>query len=213
VFCPVSTRNTEERGKFGNRVAGWTVPLPISEEGPEKRFAQIVETTNALKKSNQARGAELFMEVAEWTGTTVLAIGARLASQTHPVNMVCTNVPGPPNPLYLLGARMTEAYPMVPLGLNMTLGIALFSNAGKLFWGFNADWDLIPDLHDFVTAIETSFAELLGPMAVEAEPEAAPSGKNSAQPKRKRGKKPGASSSANGRATARARGNGSTAPA
>lgn len=171
VFCPVSTRGDEERGKLGNRVAGWTVPLPIGERDAEKRYATIVETTTALKKSGQARGAELVMEVAEWTGTTVLALGARLASQTHPVNMVCTNVPGPPQPLYLLGARMVEVYPMVPLGMNMTLGIALFSNAGKLFWGFNADWDLIPDLHDFVAAIEESFGELLGPAAASAQPE------------------------------------------
>ena len=44
--------------------------------------------------------------------------------------------------------------------MNQGLGIALFSNAGKLFWGFNADWDVLPDLHDFVAAIEASFAEL-----------------------------------------------------
>lgn len=171
VFCPVSTRADDERGKLGNRVAGWTVPLPIAERDTEKRYATIVATTSALKKSGQARGAELVMEVVEWTGATVLALGARLASQTHPVNMVCTNVPGPPQPLYLLGARMLEVYPMVPLGMNMTLGIALFSNAGKLFWGFNADWDLIPDLHDFVAAIEGSFAELLNPATTEAQPQ------------------------------------------
>jgi len=207
VFCPVSTRNSEERGKFGNRVAGWTVPLPVTEPDPEKRFAKIVETTSALKKSNTARGAELFMEVAEWTGTTVLAIGARLASQTHPVNMVCTNVPGPPQTLYLLGARMLEAYPMVPLGMNMTLGIALFSNAGRLFWGFNADWDLIPDLHDFVAAIETSFAELLGPVEVEVQPEQR---EPAEKPKAKRRKKRADSRDGT---PARARGNGSAATA
>ena len=49
---------------------------------------------------------------------------------------------------------------MVPLFLNMGLGIALFSNAGKIFWGFHGDWDAVPDLHDFVRAIEESFAEL-----------------------------------------------------
>ena len=187
VFCPVSTRSGDDRGTLGNRVAGWTVPLPINEPDVDTRFARVVETTTALKKSGQAKGSELVMEVAEWTGATVLAMGARLASQTHPVNMVCTNVPGPPQPLYLLGARMLEVYPMVPLAMNMTLGIALFSNAGTLHWGFNADWDLIPDLHDFVAAIEASFAELLGPeaAAVQIEP-VAPPAEPKTRPRRKR---------------------------
>jgi hypothetical protein len=84
----------------------------------------------------------------------------RLASQASPFNLVVTNVPGPPTPLYLLGARMLEAYPLVPLFTGQALGIALFSNAGKLFWGFNADWDALPDFHDLVGAVTASFAEL-----------------------------------------------------
>ena len=49
---------------------------------------------------------------------------------------------------------------MVPLFTNNALGVALFSYSGGLYWGFNADWDLFPDLHDFVVAIDTSFHEL-----------------------------------------------------
>lgn len=208
VFCPVSTRSEDERGKLGNRVAGWVVPLPIAERDPEKRYAEIVATTSQLKQSGQARGSELFMEVAEWTGSTVLAVGARLAARAHPVNMVVTNVPGPRHPLYLLGARMVEAYPMVPLGLNMTLGIALFSNVDRLFWGFNADWDLIPDLHDFVTAVETSFAELLGPPGV------ATTAPQPAEPSRPGSARGGARRRAGGKTPQpRAGGNGSVATA
>jgi hypothetical protein len=48
----------------------------------------------------------------------------------------------------------------VPLFENQGLGIALFSYAGGLDWGFNADWDQFPDLHDFVVAIDQSFREL-----------------------------------------------------
>ena len=45
-----------------------------------------------------------------------------------------TNVPGPQSPLYLLGARMQEIYPLVPLAGNQGLGIALFSYDGGLYW-------------------------------------------------------------------------------
>jgi len=49
---------------------------------------------------------------------------------------------------------------MLALLPNQALGVALFSYAGRLNWGFIADWDLIPDLHEFVLAIESSFREL-----------------------------------------------------
>jgi hypothetical protein len=74
--------------------------------------------------------------------------------------MVVTNIPGPPVPVYLNGARMLETYPLVPLFENQACGIALFSYDGGLYWGFNADWDAVPDLHDFVLAIEREFEEL-----------------------------------------------------
>jgi hypothetical protein len=49
---------------------------------------------------------------------------------------------------------MTACYPLVPLFSNQALGVALFSYDGWLYWGFNADWDAVPDLHDLVDAVE-----------------------------------------------------------
>ena len=98
--------------------------------------------------------------VGEWTPSTLLTLGARLATRALPFNLVVTNVPGPQVPLYMLGARMLDNYGLVPLTDNLCLGIVLFSYAGKLCWGFTAEWDLIPDLHDFVLDIQTAFREL-----------------------------------------------------
>jgi hypothetical protein len=75
-------------------------------------------------------------------------------------NFIVSDVPGPQFPLYLLEARMTDVYPLVPLLRGQGAGIACFSYAGGLFWGFNADRDLMPDLHEFVIATDRSFREL-----------------------------------------------------
>ena len=63
-------------------------------------------------------------------------------------------------PLYLLGAPLVAGYPMLPLFENQGLGIALFSYGEHLFWGFNADWDLMPDLHQLVRDVHASFDDL-----------------------------------------------------
>ena len=104
-----------------------------------------------LKDAKQALGAEMLTQVAEWTPSTLLSLGSRMVMRALPFNLVVTNVPGPQVPLYLLGARMLDNYGQVPLTDYLGLGIVLFSYAGKLCWGFTADWDLLPDLHDFVT--------------------------------------------------------------
>jgi diacylglycerol O-acyltransferase len=192
VFVPVSVRSAAERGTLGNRVAGWMVDLPIAERDPGVRLAEVRRITADLKNSRQSRGMEILSGLTEWTGSTVLSVAERLASRATPFNMVVTNIAGPPVPLYLLGARMLEIYPLVPLFVNQGLGIALFSNAGKLFWGFNADWDALPDLHDFVAAVEASFGELC---RVEAPVRADPSRRRQG-PRRRLGKAAGGASAA-----------------
>ena len=57
--------------------------------------------------------------------------------------------------------RMSAAYPLGPLFADQALNIALLSYAGRLHWGLNADWDVLPDLRNLVTAIRASFDQLL----------------------------------------------------
>jgi diacylglycerol O-acyltransferase len=172
VMAPVSVRGSEERGRLGNRVSAWMVPMPLQERDPRLRLESIRQTTGALKDSKRALGAEVLTAVGEWTPSTLLSLGAQMATRRLPFNLVVTNVPGPQVPLYLLGARMLDNYGLVPLMDNLCLGIVLFSYAGTLCWGFTADWDLVPDLHDFVNDVERSFQELAGlkPVEVRAEP-------------------------------------------
>ncbi len=158
AFVPVSTR--AGRDGPGNHVAAWNMPLPVDARDPGKRLARITAETARLKKSRMALGTELLEELTEWGSTALLAVGLQLASKARTFNLVVTNVPGPPKPLFLLGAPLRECYPLVPLYGTLGLGIALFSYAGNIYWGFNADWDQLPDLHDFVEALEASFREL-----------------------------------------------------
>lgn len=160
VMAPVSVRTDEERGTLGNRVSAWIVPLPLAESDASRRMAKIRETTAELKAQKQALGAETLAQVGEWTPSTLLSLASRMMTRALPFNLVVTNVPGPQVPLSLLGAQMRDNYGFVPLIDGLCLGVVLFSYAGALCWGFTCDWDLLPDLHDFVLDIERSFAEL-----------------------------------------------------
>jgi hypothetical protein len=59
-----------------------------------------------------------------------------------------------------MGARVLEAYPMVPLSRNLNVGIAILSYCGNLQIGVLADRDQWPDLEVLEAGIDDAFAEL-----------------------------------------------------
>jgi WS/DGAT/MGAT family acyltransferase len=160
VMAPVSVRSEQEHGTLGNRISAWMVPMPLGERDPIQRLERIRETTEHLKDSKQALSAAVLTQVGEWTPSTLLSLGARLATRVLPFNLVVTNVPGPQLLLYMLGAKMVDNFGFIPLIDSLCLAVVLFSYAGKLCWGFTGEWDLLPDLQDFVGDIEASFREL-----------------------------------------------------
>ncbi len=176
AMVPVSIRRRTERGVPGNRVVNFLARLPIHETDPARRLAETGEVTRKLKRSRLVRGAETLEEMSDHTFSRIIVDFVQLAASNRAFNMVVTNIPGPPRPVYLLGARMTEIFPVVPLFLNQGLGIALFSYDGRLCWGLNADWDALPDLHDFAEAVEDEFDRLHQAALRVAESENASSG-------------------------------------
>ena len=148
-------------GSVGNRIATLLADLPVEEPDQLRRMQKVIRITKELKQeSNQAGGVELVEEVANVTTKRLLSELFKTAMRVRTYNLIITNIPGPPFPLYLLGARLKAVYPMVPLMQNQNLGIAIFSYCGALHFGFNADWASFPDVHEFVEDLETDFEEL-----------------------------------------------------
>jgi WS/DGAT/MGAT family acyltransferase len=156
TLVPVNVRQgTDEQ--LGNHVAALLVPLPLGISDPRRRLMSVAARMRSAKTSRQAEAAKMLSGAA----VPLLATLMRFADRLKSFNLVVTNVPGPPIPLYLAGAPLREIFPQVPLFLNQGLGIALFSYAGKLHWGLNADHDLLPDVAALKEALLDSFNELL----------------------------------------------------
>ena len=166
AMIPVNVRTEAQRERLGNQVSMMLARLPLEERDPRRRLQRVIETTGVLKRSRQAEGVHTLQKISDWTLTTLFEAFARLSTSTRPYNVVVTNVPGPQFQSYFLGSPMRAIYPLVPLNRNQALGIALFSYNGGLFWGFNADWDAVPDLHELVEAVAKEF-DLLRKAAVE----------------------------------------------
>ena len=159
-MAPVSVRSHDQRGTLGNQVAMWLVSLPVDEPDPLQRLEAVKAVTEHLKKTDQALGASTLVRLSAGAPATLVSLASRLAAGVRPFNMTVTNVPGPQFPLYLLGSRMVGSYPLVPLWQAHGVGVALFSYAGTVYWGLNADYDIVPDVDEFADALRQSLAEL-----------------------------------------------------
>jgi WS/DGAT/MGAT family acyltransferase len=173
---PVSVRTADDAAAPGNRVSIWLVPLPIDEPDPVRRLDVINATTTQLKRRNDAAGASVLTTAADWTGAAMLSWAARLLDNARIYNLIVTNVPGPPVPLYLLGAPMRAAYPHLPLFENQGLGVALLSYLDRLFVGLTGDWSLGAHVDEFADALGAAADALAAAVALPEAPEAAAGG-------------------------------------
>ena len=144
-------RTNDQRDELGNRVAAWIVSLPVGEKDPARRLRALCASTAELKRADHTAGTELLASLSEWAGQSILSAAIRLAFLARPFNIVITNVPGPQVPLYLLDSPMQAVFPQVPRS-PIRISASLFSYR-KLYWGFNADRDQVPDVDLFVDAV------------------------------------------------------------
>jgi diacylglycerol O-acyltransferase / wax synthase len=167
AMVPVSVRTGDQRGALGNRVAAMMAPLPVWCQEPVARLDIVREELKGLKAGSQAVGAQVLTELTGFAPPTIMDQASRLMARQRYFNLVVTNVPGPQFPLYLLGRRMLDPFPMVPLAKNQALGVALLSYDGRINFGLVGDYDLLWDLDDFAVDLEESLAELAAAAGVE----------------------------------------------
>ncbi|HEX6659341.1 MAG TPA: wax ester/triacylglycerol synthase family O-acyltransferase, partial [Ilumatobacter sp.] len=165
VLVPVSLRGDTEHDGVGNLVGALLVPIGI-ERDPAAALAEITAATRSRKAGPEAVALDLLLRSSDGWPVGLLGPASRRIVHRQPfVNLVVTNVRGTQQPLSLLGSRITEIIPVVPLGGNLTLGVAALSYAGRLVLGLHADADACPDVDLVAHGIERAFRDLGEPVA------------------------------------------------
>jgi WS/DGAT/MGAT family acyltransferase len=160
AFCPVSVRVDEERMELGNRISAMFVPLPVADPDARSRINAVRSTTASLKERGQARGAAAVLGLSELASPAMLNLAARAAHRQTLANVIVTNIPGPDDALYCLGARMLEVYPIAPLSQNLTVNVAMLSYGGNLHFGLLGDGASTHDLERLAGGIEDALFEM-----------------------------------------------------
>ena len=159
VTVPVNLRPLEHALDLGNHFGLVFLSLPLSSDSPLERLYAVNERMNELKSSKQATVTLGFLA----------ALGMGPAAVQKPVlNMlsekataVLTNVPGPQQPLYLVGSKMKEMMFWVPQSGNIGLGISILSYNGRVFFGLISDHRLVAEPSKIISRFKEEFEKLL----------------------------------------------------
>ncbi|MBW2360517.1 MAG: DUF1298 domain-containing protein [Deltaproteobacteria bacterium] len=156
VSTPVMLSDDPSGGSIGE----WVFELPIWESDASKRFKRVREILRAEHESVPAARSRDLFPVDDLAQSGMPAAAARVMAEPSLVPVRIAVLPGPPQPLYLRGAKLEECFSHIPLSGRAGLGVSVFVYEGELCWGLNADYDRMPDLSRFSEALRRSFREL-----------------------------------------------------
>jgi WS/DGAT/MGAT family acyltransferase len=160
TMVPVSVRegNADE---LGNRISFVFVELPCDEPDPVRRLERVKESMGERKEGGEPEAAQMLLDAVAYAPRTVQRVVSRAAASARAFNLVVSNIPGPPVPLYMVGCRLEEVYPIVPLADRHAVSIGLTTVDDQAFFGVYADRETLPDADELAAAISESVDELL----------------------------------------------------
>src|SRR4051794_3189814 len=165
---PVSVHDRSDGKEGTTKVSFMFSSLESDVDDPGERLRRIAETNEAAKEEHELVGASMLQDWAEHAAPNTFSLAARVysslrLSERHPVvhNLIVSNVPGPPIPLYFAGARLVALHPLGPVMDGAGLNVTVLSNMDVLGFGFIACRELMPELWDLSVAVAPALAKLV----------------------------------------------------
>ncbi len=165
ALVPVSVRTKEEQGTFGNKVSGMILPIPTDVADPRERLLRAHKILKRAKGQNEGLPASLMTDVSNFLPPAIFSRASRLAlevtGRVRPaLNLVISNVPGPPVPLYCAGARLEAQYPVSVITDGVGLNITVMSYRDKVDFGIVVDRDMVDEAWSFADSMSEALDDL-----------------------------------------------------
>jgi diacylglycerol O-acyltransferase len=150
VSVAASVRAPASASQAGNLVGILLVPVPVGEEDPIRRLEQIARATAKRKRLPPYQPAARFLQ--RWM--------IRTMNRQRRINLLMSNLPGPPQPMYFAGAKILELFQIGVVQGNVAVQVGALSYAGQLNFDIVADANLVPDLTVFANGMTEDLEHL-----------------------------------------------------
>jgi diacylglycerol O-acyltransferase len=159
VMVPVNVRSPED--VLGNHISFAFAELPCNDPDPLGRLYQVHASMSRCKRDGEPEGSDLVLKAASRTPVTVQQALSRLIASPRAFNLVVSNIPGPPVPMYILGCPLQAVYPMVPLADHHAVSVGMVTIHDQACFGIYADRQALPDVNVLAEDIDDAITELL----------------------------------------------------
>jgi diacylglycerol O-acyltransferase / wax synthase len=163
VQVPVSLHH--EGDEVANHDSFFSVGLPLNESDPVARLRATHRATSERKLDRDAQYREHLLR--ELSGLPTLEhFVTRIERNPRRFALSVSNVPGPREPVSVLGAPVAHLHSIAEIGERHALRVSATSLAGLLCFGLCSDPDLVDEVHVMAEAIETEAQALFDAAAV-----------------------------------------------
>ena len=172
AMCPVSMRDPSQKGTLGNLVSLVVAPLEVGIRDPVERLKAESRAMGELKGSGQPTGIYQIMRLMNSAPPTVHALAWQISPTwfPFPLNIVSTNVPGPPKPLYLGGHELLHWYPLGVPWTTLGLFLCTLTYRDRVCMGLVVDPKVVPDVWEAIEDFRAAFEELHAAAAATGKP-------------------------------------------
>ena len=174
AFIAVSTSIADAEG-HGNSVASVPIPLPTHVADPRERLREVFDSTSHAKELLEAIRAHKIQSIGAVTPPLLLNLASQALARPDvlnrlptPAQLIVSNIPGPPIPLYQSGAKVLGLFAASVLLANGALNVTLMSYNGRVDFGLTVDPDIVPKAQVLADAIPAALAELLSALELGA---------------------------------------------
>ena len=155
---PVNLRPLERMDTLGNEFGLVFLPLPVGIAHPIERLGELRRRMRVLKRSVEPVAV---FKVLSALGRVPRALQASLVELlATKVTAVMTNVPGPAQPLYFAGKKISDIFFWVPQSGEVGLGVSILSYDGRVRLGVMTDSGLVPDPEALIAGFESEWSAL-----------------------------------------------------
>jgi diacylglycerol O-acyltransferase len=168
---PAATESAD--AAFGNSFSFLLVRLATDVEDPQERLAVVKREAQRAKQSAPL-GMQMLTKLLDLftpgpLDASIAAYRSLLVERIPPLwNVIVSNVPGPPVPLYVAGARLVGLFPLGPIYEGIGLNLTVISREESLDVGVVACRESVPDVDDLAALLAPALDELARSAAVHA---------------------------------------------
>jgi diacylglycerol O-acyltransferase / wax synthase len=158
LTMPINTRDAATDALAGNRFVPARFLIPVDIDDPTERMQAMRSLVQAQRGEPSLSFVDPLAGVLNRLPTTVTT--SVFGSMLKGVDLVASNVPGAPIPLYLAGAQVLEQYAFGPPS-GAAANVTLLSWGPEACVGINLDLAAVTDPDLLVESLEHGFDEVL----------------------------------------------------